>query len=66
MPRSPQRATRVEVLIKLIAPVLDLVLLIGDRVSRIIEPGDPDYVTARMTSDGESAPRGLRHTPGRR
>ena len=34
---------RVEGLIKLAAPALDLVLAVGERVSRIVEPGDAEY-----------------------
>ena len=57
---------RVETLIRIAAPVLDLALLIGDRVSRVIDRDDPDYVPARMSPEGESAPRGLRTTVGTR
>jgi hypothetical protein len=51
---------RIETAIRVVSPVLDLVLAVGDRVSRVLEPDDPAYVPARMRSDGESAPRGLR------
>jgi hypothetical protein len=51
---------RVEIVIRLLAPVLDLMLAVGDRVSRVLEPEDRDYVPARMPAEGESAPRGLR------
>lgn len=46
--------------IRVFSPVLDLVLALGDRVSRVLEPDDPEYVPARMPYQGESAPRGLR------
>jgi hypothetical protein len=49
----------IETLIKVAAPALDLMLAVGDRVSRLLEREDPDYVLARMPHDGESAPRGL-------
>jgi hypothetical protein len=55
---------RIEMAIRVAAPFLDLVLAVGDRVSRLIIRDDPDYVPARMRSEGESAPRGL--TPRRR
>jgi hypothetical protein len=55
---------RIELGIRILAPALDLMLAIGDRVSRLLEPDDPDYVPARMSYDGDSAPRGLRTTPG--
>jgi hypothetical protein len=63
MPASTPNAAlrgRIELAIRLAAPVLDLVLAVGDRVSRLITRDDPDYVPARMPSEGESAPRGLR------
>jgi len=52
-PPSPQqqlRRGRFESLIGLAAPVLDLVLAAGDRVSRIVSPGD-DYIPIRAPSD---------------
>jgi hypothetical protein len=33
---------RIEVLIRLAAPALDLLLFAGDRLARVVEPGDPD------------------------
>jgi hypothetical protein len=51
---------RFETVISILSPLLDLLLAVGDRVSRVLEPDDPDYVPARMASGGESAPRGLR------
>lgn len=51
---------RVETAIRILSPLLDLLLAVGDRVSRVLEPDDPDYVPARMAPEGESAPRGLR------
>jgi hypothetical protein len=50
----------VEIVIRLLAPPLDLLLAVGERISRAITPADPDYVPPRMAHDGESAPRGLR------
>jgi hypothetical protein len=43
---SPQQLIwreRVEGLIGLAAPALDLVLAVGDRISRIAEPDDPEH-----------------------
>ncbi len=40
---------RVEGVIRLMAPALDLVLLVGDRVSRIVEREDTDYYPPRVT-----------------
>jgi hypothetical protein len=52
---------RFELAIRLLAPPLDLLLAVGERVSRALSSDDPDYVPARMPSGGESAPRGLRN-----
>jgi hypothetical protein len=51
-PLTPdQRRTRerVEGVIGLMAPALDLVLAAGDRLSRIVEREDTDYYPARST-----------------
>lgn len=56
---NPVLRARIETAIRVIAPVLDLLLAMGDRVSRLLEPDDPDYVPPRMQTEGESAPRGL-------
>jgi hypothetical protein len=45
---------RVETLIRLIAPGLNLVLAAGERLSRIVEPDDPEYYPARV--DGGEPP----------
>jgi hypothetical protein len=45
---------RVEGLIRLVSPALDLVLAVGDRVSRIVEREDVEYYPPRVTR--ESAP----------
>jgi hypothetical protein len=41
---AEQRRTRarVEALIRLMAPGLNLVLAVGERISRLVEPEDPD------------------------
>jgi hypothetical protein len=40
---------RVESVIRVIAPALDLVLAAGDRISRIVEPEDVEYYPPRVT-----------------
>jgi hypothetical protein len=40
---------RVETLIRLAAPALDLVLAAGERLSRLVEPEDYDYYPPRTT-----------------
>lgn len=58
---NPVLRRRVETVIRVLAPALDGLLAVGERISRVLERDDPDYVPARMARDGESAPRGLRH-----
>ena len=45
---------RVETVIRIIAPALNLVLAAGERLSRIVEPDDPEYYPARVDSSGET------------
>jgi hypothetical protein len=50
MPNTPQqqrRSDRVEALLRVGAPFLDLLLLVGDRVSRIVGPNSDDYYAIR-------------------
>jgi hypothetical protein len=47
---------RIEGLIRLMTPALDAVLLVGERVSRIVEPDDVEYYPPRVTR-GEEPPR---------
>ena len=57
MPLTPeQRRTRdrVETVIRLMAPGLNLVLAAGERLSRIVEPEDSEYYPVRSTlAEGE-------------
>lgn len=46
-PTQIARRDQFDALIGLAAPVLDLVLALGDRVSRIVEPGPSDYYPVR-------------------
>jgi hypothetical protein len=59
---TPQRrgGGRIEAMIRIASPLLDLLIAVGDRVSRVLEPDDPAYIPARMHREGESAPRGVR------
>ena len=41
---------RVETVIRLVAPARNLVLAAGERLSRIVEPDDPEYYPARVDS----------------
>ena len=60
---NPILRGRIETMIRLVSPLLDLTLAVGDRVSRLLERDDPEYAPARLHHDGESAPRGLRTYP---
>lgn len=54
---ADQRRTRdrVERLISIAAPALNLLLAFGDRVSRIVEPEDSEYYPVRSgITEGES------------
>jgi hypothetical protein len=42
---------RVESLISAASPLLDLVLGVGDRISRIVEPEDHEYYPVRAGAD---------------
>lgn len=55
-PSQAQTRERVESVIRLMAPALDVLLLVGDRVSRLVEPEDFDYYPVRpVTEPGEFA-----------
>ncbi len=60
MPLTPEQRRRrdqVEVLIRLMAPGLNLVLQAGDRLSRIVAPKDEEYYPVRAgTIDPELPP----------
>jgi hypothetical protein len=47
-PAQLRTRRRVESLIGLMAPALDIVLAVGDRVSRIVERDDPEYYPPRV------------------
>lgn len=47
---------RFEALIRLAAPALDLVLAVGERVSRLVEPEDTEYYPPRASREGPPPP----------
>jgi hypothetical protein len=64
-PDQARNRERVESVIRLMAPALNLVLAAGERLSRIVEPDDPEYYPARVegtdtASVGGGGPRGTR------
>ena len=55
-PEQRRRVERVERLIGLAAPALNLVLAAGERLSRIVEPEDSEYYPVRSSiTEGEAA-----------
>ncbi|HMJ94417.1 MAG TPA: hypothetical protein VK486_01100 [Thermoleophilaceae bacterium] len=42
---------RIEGLIRVMSPALDVVLALGERISRIVEPEDVEYYPPRVTHD---------------
>ena len=48
---------RIEGLIRLASPALDLVLAVGERVSRIVEPEDVEYYPPRVSREAATPPR---------
>jgi hypothetical protein len=48
---------RVESLIRVAAPALDLLLAAGDRISRVVEREDVEYYPPRVTRGAENSPR---------
>jgi len=58
-PRNEQLRARIEAGIALASPLLDLLLAVGDRVSRVLGSGEPDPLPARIRLDGSRAERGL-------
>jgi hypothetical protein len=48
---------RVEGVIRLMAPALDVLLAVGERVSKVVEPEDSDYYPPRVTRHSEPPPK---------
>ena len=57
-PEQRRTRDRVETLIRLMAPGLNLVLAAGERISRIVEPDDYEYYPIRTTlPEGDEQPK---------
>jgi hypothetical protein len=59
-PEQRRTRDRFETLISLAAPALNLVLAVGDRVSRIVEPEDSEYYPLRsglIEAEGKEPPK---------
>jgi hypothetical protein len=64
-PDQRRKRERVETLISIAAPALNLVLALGDRLSRIVEPEDSEYYPVRSgLTEGEAAEPQPRPAPG--
>ena len=61
-PDQRRNRERVETLISLAAPALNLVLAVGDRLSRIVEPEDSEYYPVRSGITEGDAASGQAHT----
>jgi hypothetical protein len=61
-PAQQRTRERFEALIGLAAPFLDLLLAVGDRISRVAEPEDHEYYPVRAR---ESTAPGARSEPRR-
>jgi hypothetical protein len=48
---------RIEGMIRLAAPALDLVLAVGERISKVVEPEDVEYYPPRVTRESAPPPR---------
>ena len=55
-PGQLRTRARVEGVIRLMAPALDLLLAAGDRVSRMVERDDVEYYPPRVTRDAPPPP----------
>jgi hypothetical protein len=55
-PDQVRTRSRVEGLIRLMAPALDLLLAVGDRVSRVVEREDAEYYPPRVTREEPPPP----------
>jgi hypothetical protein len=57
-PEQRKTRDRIETLIGLAAPALNLVLAFGDRLSRVVEPEDSEYYPVRSSiTEGEASGR---------
>jgi hypothetical protein len=57
-PEQRRTRERVETVIRLMAPGLNLVLAAGERLSRIVEPEDTEYYPVRTTlPEGDEQPK---------
>ena len=57
-PEQLRRREQVESVIRLAAPALNLVLAVGERISRLVEPEDHEYYPPRARGETPARPTG--------
>jgi hypothetical protein len=62
-PSQQKTRERVETLIRVMAPGLDLILATGERISRLVQPEDHEYYPARPFAEGDRGPARGRTEP---
>ena len=55
-PEQLRKREQAETFIGLVAPALNLILAVGDRLSRIVERDDPEYYPPRPRTGAEPPP----------
>ncbi len=55
-PEQLRKRDQVESLIRMMSPALSLVLAVGDRISRLVEPEDHEYYPPRSTGAATGPP----------
>jgi hypothetical protein len=56
-PSQLRTRQRIEGLIRVMSPALDVVLAVGERISRIVEPEDVEYYPPRVTRESPPPPK---------
>ncbi len=56
-PSQLRTRQRIEGLIRVMSPALDVVLAVGERVSRIVESEDVEYYPPRVTRESPPPPK---------
>jgi len=54
-PEQLRRRERIESLIRIAAPGLNLVLAVGERISKLVEPEDHEYYPPRARGEADKA-----------
>ena len=57
-PDQLRRRERIELVIRIAAPALNLVLAAGERISKLVEPEDHEYYPPRRGTPAEPPPSG--------